>query len=111
MTDEKPLKSALELAMERLKKKDADAGIESRIRARPSRTKRSFERDAGRKERLEVGEALRLADHGLNRNASSARSLHDAQECHHGDGSRPGLPHLDADALAAGSSRGAELPR
>jgi len=29
MTD-KPLKSALELAMERLKKKDADAGIESR---------------------------------------------------------------------------------
>ena len=30
MTDEKPLKSALELAMERLKKKDADAGIESR---------------------------------------------------------------------------------
>src|SRR6185436_11782355 len=30
MTDEKPLKSAVELAMERLKKKDADAGIESR---------------------------------------------------------------------------------
>jgi len=29
MTD-KPLKSALELAMERLKKKDADAGVESR---------------------------------------------------------------------------------
>jgi hypothetical protein len=29
MTD-KPLKSALELAMERLKKKDADAGIETR---------------------------------------------------------------------------------
>jgi len=28
MADEKPLKSALELAMERLKKKDADAGIE-----------------------------------------------------------------------------------
>ena len=30
MADDKPLKSALELAMERLKKKDADAGIESR---------------------------------------------------------------------------------
>jgi primosomal protein N'' len=30
MTEDKPLKSALELAMERLKKKDADAGIESR---------------------------------------------------------------------------------
>ena len=30
MTDEKPLKSAVELAMERLAKKDADAGIESR---------------------------------------------------------------------------------
>ena len=30
MTDEQPLKSALELAMERLKKKDAEAGIESR---------------------------------------------------------------------------------
>ena len=30
MTDDKPLKSALELAMERLKKKDADAGVESR---------------------------------------------------------------------------------
>jgi hypothetical protein len=30
VTDEKPLKSALELAMERLAKKDADAGIESR---------------------------------------------------------------------------------
>ena len=30
MTDEKPLKSALELAMERLRKKDAEAGIESR---------------------------------------------------------------------------------
>src|SRR3989442_779821 len=29
MTDEKPLKSSLELAMERLRKKDADAGIES----------------------------------------------------------------------------------
>jgi hypothetical protein len=30
MADDKPLKSALELAMERLKKKDADAGVESR---------------------------------------------------------------------------------
>jgi len=30
MTDQKPLKSAVELAMERLAKKDADAGIESR---------------------------------------------------------------------------------
>ncbi len=30
MTDEKPLKSSLELAMERLAKKDADAGIESK---------------------------------------------------------------------------------
>jgi hypothetical protein len=30
MTDEKPLKSAVELAMERLAKKDADAGVESR---------------------------------------------------------------------------------
>ena len=29
MTDEKPLKSSLELAMERLAKKDVDAGIES----------------------------------------------------------------------------------
>ncbi len=29
MTDEKPLKSSLELAMERLAKKDADAGIET----------------------------------------------------------------------------------
>ena len=29
MTDEKPLKSSVELAMERLRKKDADAGIES----------------------------------------------------------------------------------
>ena len=29
MTDEKPLKSSLELAMERLAKKDADAGITS----------------------------------------------------------------------------------
>ena len=29
MTDEKPLKSSLELAMERLAKKDADAGISS----------------------------------------------------------------------------------
>jgi hypothetical protein len=28
--DDKPLKSALELAMERLKKKDADEGVESR---------------------------------------------------------------------------------
>ena len=28
MTDEKPLKSSLELAMERLAKKDADAGVE-----------------------------------------------------------------------------------
>ena len=28
--DDKPLKSSLELAMERLQKKDADAGIESR---------------------------------------------------------------------------------
>ena len=30
MADDKPLKSSLELAMERLKKKDADAGVESR---------------------------------------------------------------------------------
>ena len=30
MTDEKPLKSSLELAMERLAKKDADAGVETR---------------------------------------------------------------------------------
>jgi hypothetical protein len=30
MTDEKPLKSSIELAMERLAKKDADAGIESK---------------------------------------------------------------------------------
>ena len=30
MTDEKPLKSSLELAMARLAKKDADAGIESK---------------------------------------------------------------------------------
>jgi hypothetical protein len=30
MVDDKPLKSALELAMERLKKKDADAGIETK---------------------------------------------------------------------------------
>ena len=30
MIDEKPLKSALELAMERLAKKDADAGIEAK---------------------------------------------------------------------------------
>jgi hypothetical protein len=30
MADEKPLKSAVELAMERLAKKDADAGVESR---------------------------------------------------------------------------------
>lgn len=30
MNDDKPLKSALELAMERLAKKDADAGIEAR---------------------------------------------------------------------------------
>ena len=30
MTDEKPLKSSLELAMERLAKKDADAGIASK---------------------------------------------------------------------------------
>jgi hypothetical protein len=30
MSDDKPLKSALELALERLKKKDADAGIETR---------------------------------------------------------------------------------
>ncbi len=29
MTDEKPLKSSLELAMERLAKKDADAGVAS----------------------------------------------------------------------------------
>jgi hypothetical protein len=29
MTDEKPLKSSLELAMERLAKKDADAGVTS----------------------------------------------------------------------------------
>jgi hypothetical protein len=30
MTDEKPLKSSIELAMERLAKKDADAGVETR---------------------------------------------------------------------------------
>ena len=30
MGDEKPMKSAYELAMERLRKKDADAGIESK---------------------------------------------------------------------------------
>ena len=30
MTDDKPLKSALDLAMERLRRKDADAGIELR---------------------------------------------------------------------------------
>ena len=30
MNDEKPLKSSIELAMERLAKKDADAGIEAR---------------------------------------------------------------------------------
>jgi hypothetical protein len=30
MSDEKPLKSSIELAMERLAKKDADAGIEAR---------------------------------------------------------------------------------
>ena len=30
MTDDKPLKSSLEIAMERLAKKDADAGIESK---------------------------------------------------------------------------------
>jgi hypothetical protein len=30
MTDDKPLKSTLELVMERLKKKDADAGVETR---------------------------------------------------------------------------------
>lgn len=30
MSDDKPVKSAYELAMERLRKKDADAGIESR---------------------------------------------------------------------------------
>jgi hypothetical protein len=30
MADDKPLKSALELAMERLKKKDADAGVETK---------------------------------------------------------------------------------
>jgi hypothetical protein len=30
MADDKPLKSSIELAMERLKKKDADAGIEAR---------------------------------------------------------------------------------
>jgi len=30
MPDDKPMKSAYELAMERLRKKDADAGIESR---------------------------------------------------------------------------------
>jgi hypothetical protein len=30
MTDNKPLKSSLELAMERLKKKDADEGVESK---------------------------------------------------------------------------------
>src|SRR5437867_10050981 len=31
MTEDKPLKSALELAMERLRKKDADAGIETKL--------------------------------------------------------------------------------
>ena len=31
MADEKPLKSSLELAMERLRKKDADAGIDERF--------------------------------------------------------------------------------
>ena len=31
MTDEKPLKSSLELAMERLAKRDADAGIETKL--------------------------------------------------------------------------------
>jgi hypothetical protein len=30
MADEKPLKSSIELAMERLAKKDADAGVETR---------------------------------------------------------------------------------
>ena len=30
MSDDKPLKSALELAMERLRKKDEDAGVESK---------------------------------------------------------------------------------
>ena len=30
MTDDRPMKSAFELAMERLRKSDADAGIESR---------------------------------------------------------------------------------
>ena len=30
MTDDKPMKSSFELAMERLRKSDADAGIESR---------------------------------------------------------------------------------
>lgn len=30
MADDKPLKSALELAMERLRRKDADAGVETR---------------------------------------------------------------------------------
>jgi hypothetical protein len=30
VTDEKPLKSSIELAMERLAKKDADAGVETR---------------------------------------------------------------------------------
>ena len=30
MSEDKPLKSSLDLAMERLRKKDADAGIESR---------------------------------------------------------------------------------
>ena len=30
MSEDKPLKSAIELAMERLRKKDADAGIESK---------------------------------------------------------------------------------
>jgi hypothetical protein len=30
MTDDKPLKSALELALERLKKKDAEEGVETR---------------------------------------------------------------------------------
>jgi len=31
MSDQKPLKSSVELAMERLAKKDADAGVETRI--------------------------------------------------------------------------------
>jgi hypothetical protein len=44
--DDKPLKSSLELAMERLKKKDADAGVESRPASRTIRRRRSPRRAA-----------------------------------------------------------------